>query len=255
MMEAAPKYRKVLIERVNPFTKRVECEGLDAVETAKHLVEIYSNRNFATAGGWAIEALAIAISEGRKSTATGIDLELDDPAGNRKLYVLKSSPVTRNSDILAALKANARQAEKLIRQSNSRTFVDAVYGVAFGIRSSTYEDGVRRPSSIDLWKELTGLDDDDEAVNMVLAIATEGYREYAQASAARSLQVLRTLVATYISEPASPSDALPAAATSAVDWDFLGLRNMAPRSTWGAEDLRRHRRALEAVRQAGLDEV
>ena len=198
--EAAVKYRRVLIDRINPFTKRVECEGLDAVETAKHLVEIYSNRNFATAGGWAIEALAIEISGGRKSSAIGIDLETDDISGNRRLYVFKSSPVTRNSDILAALKSNARQAEKLIRQSNSQTLVDPVYAVAFGVRSSTYEDGVRRPSSIELWSELTGLSDPDEAAEIVLAVATEGFREYAQASAAKSLQVLNILVGTYIAK-------------------------------------------------------
>ncbi len=250
--EAARKYRRVLIDRINPFTKRVECEGLDAVETAKHLIEIYSNRNFATAGGWAIEALAIEISGGRKSSATGIDLETDDASGNRRLYVFKSSPVTRNSDILAALKSNARQAEKLIRQSNSRTLVDPVYAVAFGVRSSTYEDGVRRPSSIELWSELTGLDNPDEAVDMVLAVATEGFRQYAQATAAKSIQVLNLLVSTYIAELPSFLDSTPTGSTPAVDWDFLAMRNMSPKENWKTQDAERHRRALNAVAQAGL---
>jgi hypothetical protein len=217
-----------------------------------HLVEIYSNRNFATAGGWAIEALAISISSGRKSTAIGIDLEMDDTAGNRRLYVLKSSPVTRNSDILASLKTNARQAEKLIRQSNSRTFVDAVYGVAFGIQNSTYEDGVRRPSSIELWKELTGLEDDDEAINIVLAIASEGYKEYAQESAERSLKKLRILVSAYIREPEATFMPCPRETRDNVDWDFLARRNMTPRNAWNAEDIERHNRALAALSNAGL---
>lgn len=248
--EASSKYRRVIVDRINPFTKQIECEGLSSEETALHLVEIYSNRNFATAGGWAIEALAIAISGGQKSSATGIDLEVQDSRGNRNLYVFKSSPVTRNSDILSALKANARQAEKLIRQSNSRTLVDPVYAVAFGVRKSTYEDGVRRPSSIELWCELTGLEDPDEAAAMVLSVAREGYREFAKESAGRSLGVLRMLVGRYNAADSADVSIQPTR-DLAVDWDFLALRNMSEREVWKAEDLARHRRAVQDVEASG----
>lgn len=251
--EASSKYRRVIIDRINPFTKRVECEGLDARETARHLVEIYSNRNFATAGGWAIEALAIAISGGEKSSAMGIDLETRDPSGNRNLYVFKSSPVTRNSDILSALKTNARQAEKLIRQSNSKTLVDPVYAVAFGVRNSTYEDGVRRPSSLELWCELTGLEEPGEAVEMVLTVATEGYRKYAKESAERSLEILRTLVEKYIVVPAV--DGAPSSGELPVDWDFLASRNMSPRKLWKEEDAKRHQRALLELGSTGAEMI
>ena len=251
MRGASSKYRRVIVDRINPFTKQIECEGLSAEETASHLVEIYSNRNFATAGGWAIEALAIAISNGQKSSAIGIDLELEDLRGNRNLYVFKSSPVTRNSDILAALKANARQAEKLIRQSNSKTLVDPIYAVAFGVRRSTYEDGVRRPSSIELWCELTGLEDPDESVGMVLSVAREGYREFAKESAERSLKVLRLLVARYIATD-SPDMAMRDTRDLSVDWDFLALRNMSAREAWKVEDLARHRRAVRGLKASGL---
>lgn len=122
MREAVAQYRTLIVKRINPFVRRIECDGLSAPETATRLVEDYNARNFVTAGGWALEALARHVSpHAKKSTAVGIDLEGEDPtSGDYHLFVLKSGLVTRNSDILEALKRNARQAEKLRRQGGSK---------------------------------------------------------------------------------------------------------------------------------------
>jgi hypothetical protein len=79
-------------------------------------VEDYNSRNFVTAGGWAIEGLASNLNQTfQKSAAKGIDLQRSDPATNEHhLYVIKSGMVTRNSDIVGALKRHSRDAEKLL---------------------------------------------------------------------------------------------------------------------------------------------
>jgi hypothetical protein len=116
--EAVLQYRKLIIARINPFIRRVELEGLGAAEAACRLVEDYTRRNFVTAGGWALEELAIASSETmQKSAAAGVDAQRLDPTTSEyHLYLLKSGPVTRNSDIVNAIKTHGRQAEKLLRQ-------------------------------------------------------------------------------------------------------------------------------------------
>lgn len=94
--------------------------GDSAADVATRLVDDWAARNFVTAGGFAIEELAIGVGENvEKSSTEGIDLqEYTDTGGtlDYDLYVLKSGPVTQNSDILKALKTNSRKAEQLLRQ-------------------------------------------------------------------------------------------------------------------------------------------
>jgi hypothetical protein len=77
--EAVPKYRNLVIARINPLIRRMEFEGLSAAETATRLVEDWSRRNFVTAGGWALEEMAAGVSlDSQKSPAEGIDLQRMD---------------------------------------------------------------------------------------------------------------------------------------------------------------------------------
>lgn len=125
--KAVPKYRTVIIGRINPLIRRFQLELLNAEDTAERLVTDWAARNFVTAGGFAIEALAIGLSaDVQKSSTEGIDLQSFDPRTNSyHLYVLKSGAVTRNSDILKALKANSRKAEGILRSDRSVTGVTA----------------------------------------------------------------------------------------------------------------------------------
>jgi len=170
MVEAVPDYRNLIIKRINPFIRRMQCDGLSAEETTRRLIEDYDSRNFVTAGGWALERLASDASpDAQKSAAEGIDLQRFDPVtGNQYLYVLKSGLVTRNSDIVGALKRNSRQAEKLLRQDKSAGMVVANWVVLAGKTQSSFEDGIRRPSSAEFWGEVYGL---DESNGVVLALA------------------------------------------------------------------------------------
>lgn len=101
--QAVARYRPVIVGRVNPLIRKMQLVGDSAADVATRLVGDWAARNFVTAGGFAIEELAIGVGENvEKSSTEGIDLqEYTDTGGtlDYDLYVLKSGPVTRNSDI------------------------------------------------------------------------------------------------------------------------------------------------------------
>ncbi|MGC2032224.1 MAG: PmeII family type II restriction endonuclease [Steroidobacteraceae bacterium] len=242
MRGAVAQYRNLIIKRINPFIRRIECEGLSADMTSSRLVEDYNARNFVTAGGWALEALAIHVSpNGQKSTAAGIDVQRVDPdTGDYHLYVLKSGLVTRNSDILSSLKRNSRKAEQLLRQGNSKTTVHAHYAIVAGKTESSFEDGINRPSSGEFWSHMTGLPE-DQAIDLVLAIAAEAGR-LVRHDAASHIAAMKLLVSDYISDRSCSTQ---------VDWEFIARRNMEDQAKWKAEDKQRQQQALAALTSTG----
>lgn len=240
--EAVPKYRNVIIGRINPFIRQFHLSGLSPRHAAERLVGDYSYRNFVTAGGWALESMAASISsDAQKSTAEGIDLQRHRKTDNSwDLYVLKSGPVTRNSDIIKALKRNARSAEKLLKQDRATGEVRANYVIMAGKPSSTFEDGVRRPSSAEFWADMTGLPE-EQALDVVLAAAAEAGLE-ASSDAAEHLEALTVLVERYIADPTD---------TSRIDWNFVITRNMRAKEIWNQEDARRHKAAMAFLKSTG----
>ncbi len=246
MKEAVAKYRTLIVQRINPFIRRIQYEVSDCATFAARVVEDYNARNFVTAGGWALEQLALRVNpEFQKSAARGIDLQRHDPStGEYHLYVLKSGLVTRNSDIVSSLKKNSRDAEKLLRQSGSKAKVTLNYAIAAGKTTSTFEDGVRRPSSAEFWSEVMRLPE-DQAVDLALAIAAEAGR-VVRSDASQHAAAMKVLLEAYLADPADPTK---------VDWPFLKQRNFQPKATWAEEDKRRHALALEALRATGYGEA
>ncbi len=242
MKEAVAKYRFLIIRRINPLVRKMECGSLPPDATANRLVEDYNSRNFVTAGGWALEEMAVRVSDrAQKGAAEGIDIQrFDHATGNYHLYVLKSGLVTRNSDIVNALKRHARQAEKLLMQGQATGKVIANWAIAAGKTSSTFEDGIRRPSSAEFWSEMIGLPP-RESIELVLAIAAEAGR-LVRRDATDHIGALKLLVADYIAKREEPL---------VVDWDFIALRNMHVEATWKVEDKERHKRALDRLAQTG----
>jgi hypothetical protein len=242
MRKAVSKYRNLVVGRVNPMIRRVEFETLSPNDTAFRLVSDYNNRNFVTAGGWALEALAIRIcAQGQKSPTAGIDVQRYDPkTGDYHLYVIKSGPVTRNSDILAALKRHARRAEQAIRQSKSKGTVHAYYAIAAGKTTTSFEDGIHRPSSAEFWSQMTALGE-QEAVALVLAMSRVA-GSMVRSDASAHVQALQAVVASYISKRGAADE---------VDWDFLGKRNMRAKTEWQAEDVVRHKEAQALLARLG----
>lgn len=246
--KAIPQYRTNIIARINPFIRRIDCDGLTARETAERIVDIYSERNFVTAGGWALEALARRASpDAQKSPAEGIDLQrYDSLTDSYHLYVIKSGPITRNSDIINALKQNAREAQSRLRQEHADGSVTANYAVAFGVLKTTDKDGVRRPSSAQFWSEILGDLVEDDAIEMVLAIVAEAATIMRHSEASSHLEALKLLVADYIARRDDDK---------VVDWEFIAKRNMCDRKEWKAEDAQRHERATKKLDDSGYGPV
>jgi hypothetical protein len=245
---ALPKYQNLIIDRINPMIRGMELSGLATREVAERLVADYARRNYVTAGGWALEQLAIAASpELRKSSAAGIDAELyeEGPPLVRNLYVIKSGTVTRNSDILKQLKTHGQEAQKRLLQTDKRAVVRVYYIVVAGRRSSTYEDGVHRPSSAEFWAQAFALDDEKKAIDLALAMAQEAglLLRGLSAEAERSVKAMETAVAAYIQ---LDSD------SGSVDWEFLAQRNMIDAPDVVAAGKERHLRAKKAVEAAGF---
>lgn len=240
---AVPKYRPLVVQRINAFVRPIEFEGDGIEKVVDRLVSDYINRNFVTAGGWAIEKMAVALSEnvgGAKASARGIDIERTDASGSRHLYVIKSGKVTRNSDILSKLKQHARAAEKLIRQGGSRVGVSAYYVVAAGATASTFDDGIHRPSSGQFWADITGLEE-QKALALVREIATAAGRKVTRDTDAH-INALLILVRTYLQDPHNPNR---------VDWPFVFKITMTERRLWMDEDKERHNRALASLEETG----
>ena len=240
--EAVPEYRNLIIKRINPFIRRIDCYGLSTKETATRLVEDWRVRNLVTAGGWALEEMAAGVSaEAQKSSAEGIDIQRHDKAtGDYHLYVLKSGLVTRNADILKALKRNSRQAERLLLQGKATGKVHAYYAIAAGKNTSSFEDGIWRPSSAEFWSHMFGLSE-EQAIDMALAIAAEAGR-LVQTDAVVHLDALKLVVGRYIETPGSPDQ---------VDWEFIATRTMRAPATWKAEDKIRHSKAIADLKASG----
>jgi len=89
-----------------------------------------------------LEELAIFISEqtcgGRKSTATGLDLEFDRES-TRYLVAIKSGPNWGNSSQYAKLEDNFKKAVAVQRQSHRVAHVQPVLGICYG-KSPAFTD-------------------------------------------------------------------------------------------------------------------
>ena len=242
--EAVPKYRTNIIGRINPFVRGVEYDGDPVEMVARNLVRDYVNRNFVTAGGWAIEKMAVALgSANAKAAAKGIDLIRVDPDdGSHHLYVIKSGKVTRNSDILEALKRNAEQARALLMQGGSKVAVFANYSVAAGATTSTYADNVHRPSSAKFWSEITGLPE-PKAILLAYEVSKAGGLQVERRTE-RHVEAMTVLVREYLRDPEEPSKP---------DWEFVFARSMREKDTWKKEDAARHERAKTVLKSTGYD--
>src|SRR5688500_6150311 len=94
MRDAPAKLRSLIIGRRSPFSRRVALVGKEREGVAARVVEDYDQRNFVTAGGWALEEIAVEASpDGHNSAARGIDTERI-VGGGHHLYVLKSGPIS-----------------------------------------------------------------------------------------------------------------------------------------------------------------
>jgi hypothetical protein len=201
-----------LVRRINPFVRRGQLGDCTAQALADALIADWDSRNFVTAGGQALEAMAIAAGPNcQKAIAEGVDIQRSEPADPRvlHLYVVKSGAVTRNTDIVGSMKTNLRKAEKLALQNAGTKSVRLNYATCVGTPNSTLADGVHRPSSARFWSEILELDE-SRAIKLVWAITEEGARRISRPDLNR--QALRAQVEAYVATEDGKR---------MVDWEFL----------------------------------
>jgi hypothetical protein len=229
-------YVERMVRRANPYVRRTQHGDCSPTDFAEALVSDWDSRNFVTAGGQALEAMAIAIGEHcKKAAAEGVDIERRVPAdpSTVHLYVVKSGAVTRNTDIVGSMKKNLRAAGKRLMQNHGIKNVVLNYATCVGTTNSTMADGVLRPSSARFWSEIT---DVGEAQAMSLVW---GVTEAAASSVSRPTKNRAALVAQVASYVEDQAD------KRRMDWAFLVKTVSEPTASYRAEHERRDKAARE----------
>ena len=223
-----------LIKRANPFVRRAQHGDATPMDLATALVADWDSRNFVTAGGQALEALAISIGKNcQKAIAEGVDIQRVIPTDSTKmfLYTVKSGAITRNTDIVSKMKTNLRKAERLAKQNPNITQVELNYATCVGTPSTTVADGIRRPSSACFWSEIMELSE-DSAIKLLWAVTETASGMIALPDENRKVLIKR--VATYLESSDFPSR---------TDWAYLIKAVTLPSTQIKAEHMRRDKLA------------
>lgn len=123
-----------ILKRKNPYLFRAKYL-LSSHDIVKSLTDAYISSNEETIFGDWLEKLAIFVNsivfDGKKSSATGIDLEFDFE-GKRFIVAIKSGPNWGNNGQVKKLIEDFTKAAKTLRTSNSGLNVVAVNGCCYG---------------------------------------------------------------------------------------------------------------------------
>lgn len=125
-----------------------------------------------------LEELAIFVSKtasgGKKSTATGLDLEFDRD-DTRFLVAIKSGTNWGNSSQYTALQANFKKASQVQRQSHQIAHVQPVLGMCYGKSPACIDTGTYwKMSGQRFWHFLS--DDQDLFIDIIEPIGYEAKR-------------------------------------------------------------------------------
>ena len=147
-----------VLKRKNPYlfrAKNIET----AQDVVKNIVDAFISSSEETIFGNWLEGLAIFISgevyNGKKSSAKGIDLELDKE-GVHYIVSIKSGPNWANSSALAKMRSDFKAAAKTLRTSGSNLTVIAVNGICYGSRSNNDQGDYFRYCGQDFWEFVSG---------------------------------------------------------------------------------------------------
>ena len=134
-LESLNKLRlQTLLRRKNPYLFKSK-NLVIATDLIRSLLDAHLSSQEETLFGDLLEGLAIHVAEtvhgGRKSAATGIDLEFTS-GGSRYIVSIKSGPNWGNSSQVARMRDNFATATRIIRQGDRTTNVIAVNGCCYG---------------------------------------------------------------------------------------------------------------------------
>lgn len=132
-----------ILQRKNPYLFKAKWV-LTAGEIVKGLIDAHISSNEETIFGDWLEGLAIFINHeaygGRKSSASGIDLEFDKD-NIRYIIAIKSGPNWGNSSQINKMISDFKSAKKTLRTGNSRINVQAINGCCYGKTDNSPDKG------------------------------------------------------------------------------------------------------------------
>lgn len=147
-----------ILKRKNPYlfkAKNVQIAG-DLVKT---ILDAYLSSQEEGVFGSFLEGLAIFVNEkaygGKKSSGVGIDLEFDKD-NKRYIVAIKSGPNWGNSQQIAKMKDNFRQARRILRTSGSSLEVIAVNGCCYGKNKNTDQGDYFKVCGQEFWELISG---------------------------------------------------------------------------------------------------
>jgi len=125
---------KQVLKRKNPYLFRAK-NVVTGQELVQGILDAYLSSQEETLFGQFIEELAIFVAQkvynGHKSTAEGIDLEMQKD-GNYYIVSIKSGPNWGNSSQIQRMKRNFTQAKRRLRQNSHLQNIIAVNGCCYG---------------------------------------------------------------------------------------------------------------------------
>jgi len=125
---------KTILKKKNPYLFKAK-NIITAPDLVKSLLDAYLSSQEETIFGGFLEELAIFICNkvyiGKKSSAEGIDLELDKN-GTKYIVTIKSGPNWGNSQQILRMKDNFRKAKRILGTNVSNGKIIAVNGCCYG---------------------------------------------------------------------------------------------------------------------------
>lgn len=149
-----------VLKRKNPYLFRAK-NILVASELLRVLLDAHLSSQEETIFGEFLERLAIFVAEavygGRKSSAEGIDLELQKD-GITYIVAIKSGPNWGNSRQIAKMKQDFERAQRVLRTNNPGVNVRAINGCCYGqpsVNAGLYD----KLCGQDFWSFVSGNDE------------------------------------------------------------------------------------------------
>ncbi len=152
---------KGLLKKKNPYLFKAKNVTL-AGELVKGVLEAFLSSSEEKLFGDFLEELAVFISsktcDGRKSAATGIDLEFEN-AGTLYLVSVKSGPNWGNSSQQRRQEQDFQNAVKVLKQSKHTQNVQPVLGICYGKVKTAHIRGYLKVVGQNFWYLISGNED------------------------------------------------------------------------------------------------
>ena len=149
---------KKLLKKKNPYLFKAK-NIVVATEFICMLLDAYLSSSEEKIFGDFLEELAVFVASktcnGRKSAATGIDIEFENE-GKLYLVSVKSGPNWGNKSQQDKQEADFKKAVKVLKQSKHTLSVEPILGICYGKTKTTYVRGALKVVGQNFWYFISG---------------------------------------------------------------------------------------------------